>query len=156
MQISRDPTSGASRGYGFLGYDSFEAADAAIEAMNNRFLANKPISVSYAMKKDGKGELHGSGAGKLILKNNTLVLCLINSGLGLNSERLLAKQAQRNAPPPHATQSEIGYPPTHVTPIAHVQPMMQPLPPTGYPAMPGQPFIRKLIFSNQLQRIKYH
>ena len=56
-----------SRGFGFIAYDSFDSADAAIEAMNNRFLANKPIQVSYAQKKDGKGDLHGSGAGKLRL-----------------------------------------------------------------------------------------
>lgn len=107
-KISREPATGASRGYGFLGYDSFEAADAAIEAMNNRFLANKPISVSYAMKKDGKGELHGSGA-----------------------ERLLAKQAQRNAP-------DVAYPPGQSTPIpANI---ISAIPPVNY-AMPGAQYM---------------
>lgn len=62
-KIARELDSGISRGFGFIAYDSFDSADAAIEAMNNRFLANKPIQVSYAQKKDGKGELHGSGAG---------------------------------------------------------------------------------------------
>ena len=30
--------------------------------MNNQYLCNKPISVSYAFKKDGNGERHGSPA----------------------------------------------------------------------------------------------
>ncbi|GAA5870407.1 hypothetical protein JCM1840_004716 [Sporobolomyces johnsonii] len=81
-KISRDMTTGASKGFGFVSYDSFEAADAAIESMNNQFLANKPITVGYAFKKDAKGERHGTPA-----------------------ERLLAAQARKNnafpqAPPP--------------------------------------------------------
>lgn len=30
----RDPESGASKGYGFVSYDNFEASDAAFNAMN--------------------------------------------------------------------------------------------------------------------------
>lgn len=67
MQVTRDPDSGGSKGFGFVSYDSFEAADAAIEAMHGQFLANKAITVSYAFKKDGKGERHGSAAGTCIL-----------------------------------------------------------------------------------------
>lgn len=52
----RDPDNGSSRGFGFVSYDSFEAADAAIEAMHGQFLCNRPISVSYAFKKDTKGK----------------------------------------------------------------------------------------------------
>lgn len=33
-KIMRDPESGASKGYGFISYDCFEASDAAVEAMN--------------------------------------------------------------------------------------------------------------------------
>ncbi|KDN45242.1 RNA-binding domain-containing protein [Tilletiaria anomala UBC 951] len=82
-KVARDPTTGVSKGYGFVSYDSFEAADAAIESMNNQYLLNKPISVDFALKKDGKGgEKHGTAA-----------------------ERLLAAQARKNnampaAPPP--------------------------------------------------------
>ncbi|KAK4058875.1 Spliceosome-associated protein 49 [Microbotryomycetes sp. JL221] len=75
-KISRDPTTGASKGYGFISFDSFEASDAAIESMNNQFLMNKPITVSYAFKKDGKGERHGTPAERLLAaqarKNNAL------------------------------------------------------------------------------------
>ncbi|CAB5371549.1 unnamed protein product [Rhizophagus irregularis] len=40
--------------------------DAAIDAMNGQYLMNKPITVSYAFKKDGKGERHGSAAERLL------------------------------------------------------------------------------------------
>jgi splicing factor 3B subunit 4 len=30
-----------SKGFGFVSFDAFEAADAAIEAMNGQFLCNK-------------------------------------------------------------------------------------------------------------------
>ncbi|KAI9216783.1 hypothetical protein BC828DRAFT_392800 [Blastocladiella britannica] len=61
-KINRDADSGSSKGFAFIGYDTFEASDAAIAAMNNQFLMNRPMNVSYAMKKDGKGERHGSEA----------------------------------------------------------------------------------------------
>ena len=32
--------------------------------MNGQYLMNKAITVSYAFKKDGKGERHGTAAGK--------------------------------------------------------------------------------------------
>ncbi|KAJ6378761.1 hypothetical protein OIU78_028895 [Salix suchowensis] len=51
----RDPETGNSRGFGFISYDSFEASDAAIEAMNGQYLCNRQITVSYAYKKDTKG-----------------------------------------------------------------------------------------------------
>ena len=96
LQISRDPSTGASKGYGFISYDSFEAADAAIESMNNQFLMNKPVTVGYAFKKEGtgsKGDRHGTAA-----------------------ERLLAAQARKNnampmpgAPPPPPPPPGMGY-----------------------------------------------
>ncbi|CAI5515960.1 unnamed protein product [Closterium sp. Naga37s-1] len=62
-KIMRDTESGNSKGFGFISYDSFEASDAAIEAMNGQYLCNRAISVSYAFKKDTKGERHGTPAG---------------------------------------------------------------------------------------------
>lgn len=59
---SRDPT----RKFGFLTMDTFESADAAIEAMNGQFIMNRPIQVSYALKKDGSGERHGTAAERLL------------------------------------------------------------------------------------------
>ena len=62
-----EPETGASRGFGFIAFDSFESGDAAIESMNGQYLANRPVHCSYAYKKDGsKGERHGSAAGASI------------------------------------------------------------------------------------------
>lgn len=65
-KVMRDPDTGESRGFGFISYDSFEASDAALAGMNGQFLCNRPISVSYAYKKETKGERHGSAAERLI------------------------------------------------------------------------------------------
>ncbi|KAK9466444.1 hypothetical protein V1512DRAFT_168943 [Lipomyces arxii] len=70
--ISRDDAM-QSKGYGFVSFDSFEASDTAIEGMNGQFIMTKPVTVTYAFKKDGKGERHGDEA-----------------------ERLLASQAKKN------------------------------------------------------------
>jgi len=69
-RIMRETDSGSSRGFGFVSYDSFEASDAAISAMNGQFLSGRPISVSYALKKDSKIDRHGSVAERLIAANN--------------------------------------------------------------------------------------
>ena len=53
-----------SKGFAFINFASFEASDAAIEAMNGQHLCNRAITVSYAFKKDSKGERHGSAAGE--------------------------------------------------------------------------------------------
>ena len=55
-----------SKGYGFVSYHDFEAADMAIENMNGQFFGGKQISVQYAFKKDGKGERHGTAAERLL------------------------------------------------------------------------------------------
>ncbi|KAK9463380.1 uncharacterized protein V1516DRAFT_667608, partial [Lipomyces oligophaga] len=71
-KIARDDNL-SSKGYGFVSFDSFEAADAAVEGMNNQFLMTKSCTVAYSFKKDGKGERHGDTV-----------------------ERLLASQAKKN------------------------------------------------------------
>lgn len=66
-KIARDPTTNVSKNYGFVSFDSFEAADAAIESLNNQFLLNRPMTVMYALRKDAKnGERHGSEAERLV------------------------------------------------------------------------------------------
>ena len=64
-KIVRDPETGTSKGYGFVTFDSFSAADTAISRMNGQFLGNRVIAVSYAQKSDSK-ETHGSAAERLI------------------------------------------------------------------------------------------
>ncbi|GAU22420.1 hypothetical protein TSUD_123070 [Trifolium subterraneum] len=69
-EIMRDPDTGNSRGFGFISYDSFEASDSAIEAMNGQYLCNRQITVSYAYKKDTKGERHGTPAERVLAASN--------------------------------------------------------------------------------------
>ncbi|KAI1301836.1 Splicing factor 3B subunit 4 [Halotydeus destructor] len=71
-KIMRDPETGNSKGYAFVNFASFEASDAAIEAMNGQYLCNRPITISYAYKKDAKGERHGSAAERLLAAQNPL------------------------------------------------------------------------------------
>jgi len=68
----RDPETGASKGYGFVSYDSFEASDNAFNAMNGQYFCNRTIHVSYAYKKDTKGERHGSAAERLLAANRPM------------------------------------------------------------------------------------
>lgn len=52
-KVMYDVETGTSKGFGFVSYDSFEAADYAIECMNGQYLCNRPIVVQYAFKKVG-------------------------------------------------------------------------------------------------------
>jgi splicing factor 3B subunit 4 len=112
-KISRDPETGGVKGFGFVSFDNFESADAAIDAMEGQYLMNKQISVSYAFKKDGKGEKHGSAA-----------------------ERLLAAEARKNVQMPNRLYS--GGPAMAPAPGAgsHTTMPAQPMMPS-YPAVNG-------------------
>jgi len=68
--VVRDVDHGGSKGFGFVKYDSFEAADLAIECMNGQFLANRTISVQFAFRKDTPGERHGSQAERILAANS--------------------------------------------------------------------------------------
>jgi len=68
-KLMRDPISGISKGFAFISYDSFEAADKAIQTLHGQFFSNKVISIEYAYKKDTKGERHGSAAERLLAAN---------------------------------------------------------------------------------------
>ena len=48
----RDENNEKSKGYGFVGFDNFESADAAITSMNGQFAGGKQIEVTYAYKRD--------------------------------------------------------------------------------------------------------
>lgn len=66
-KIARDSVTNESKNHGFVSFDSFEASDAAIEALNNQYLANRPMTVAYAIKKDARhGERHGTEAERLV------------------------------------------------------------------------------------------
>ena len=72
-KIMRDFSNNSPRCYAFVNYSSFEASDAAIEAMNGQYFSNRPISVSYAFKKDGKGERHGTMVERLLAQKNKML-----------------------------------------------------------------------------------
>ena len=72
-KIMRDTDTGNSKGFAFVNYSSFEAADAAIKNMNGQFLMGRAISLQYSYKKDTKGERHGTAAERLLAKQNPLV-----------------------------------------------------------------------------------
>jgi splicing factor 3B subunit 4 len=64
--------------YAIVSFTDFSASDRALEALNGQYLGGRPITVSYALKKDGKkGERHGSDAERRLAalgqKNNVLV-----------------------------------------------------------------------------------
>lgn len=48
-KIMRDPDTGASKGFGFVSFDGFEASDGAIEAMNGQYLCNRSAHGLAAM-----------------------------------------------------------------------------------------------------------
>lgn len=141
----RDPETGNSKGYAFINYASFDASDAAIEAMNGQYLCNRPISISYAFKKDSKGERHGSAAGnlpRLIFPPTDRANFRFHTHSGLISERLLAaqnplSQADRphqlfaDAPPLPPAQGNMQAPMAGPPPM-----MMAGMPQQGQPPMP--------------------
>ena len=78
----RDET--ASRCFGFVSFDSFESSDAAIAAMNGQYISGRPITVTYALKKDSKTERHGSAAERILAARNP------NTGLRNRPNQLFA------------------------------------------------------------------
>uniref|UniRef100_A0A8B9KSE0 Splicing factor 3B subunit 4 n=1 Tax=Astyanax mexicanus TaxID=7994 RepID=A0A8B9KSE0_ASTMX len=117
-KIMRDPDTGNSKGYAFINFASFDASDAAIEAMNGQYLCNRPITVSYAFKKDSKGERHGSAAERLLAAQNPL------------------SQADR----PHQLFADAPPPPTAPTPVMTTLGAAIPIPgmppPGAFPPVP--------------------
>lgn len=117
-KIARDPGTLASKGYGFISYADFESSDAAVENMNGQYLMNKPITVQYAFKKDGKGERHGTPAERLLAaqarKNNALPFGARPPGMrgpAYLPGQFAGALAQPVAPPPgFAPQQVIGMP----------------------------------------------
>ena len=60
--VQREAVSGTPRGFGFVNFDTFEGADAAIEALSGQFLAGRQAVVQFAFRKDAPTERHGSSA----------------------------------------------------------------------------------------------
>ncbi|XP_040581967.1 splicing factor 3B subunit 4 [Lepeophtheirus salmonis] len=125
-KIQRDPETGNSKGFAFINYASFEASDAAIEAMNGQYLCNRAISLSYAFKKDAKGERHGSAAERLLAAQNPL------------SQADRPHQLFADAPPvPMPTPIPVLPPPPPPPPSSVMN--MPPPPPGSHPMLPPRP-----------------
>ncbi len=96
---------GISKGYGFILYDDFESSDKALESMNNQYLMNRACTISYAYKKDGKGERHGDASERMLAarakENGTLPTLETNGvGGGANSIPLNTNRTPAPAPDP--------------------------------------------------------
>uniref|UniRef100_H0XI89 Splicing factor 3b subunit 4 n=1 Tax=Otolemur garnettii TaxID=30611 RepID=H0XI89_OTOGA len=101
--------------------------------MNGQYLCNRPITVSYAFKKDSKGERHGSAAERLLAAQNPL------------SQADRPHQLFADAPPPPSAPNPVvsslgsGLPPPGMPPPGSFPPPVPPpgaLPPGIPPAMP--------------------
>merc|ERR1719466_294054 len=125
-KIQRDPETGNSKGFAFINYASFEASDAAIEAMNGQYLCNRAIAISYAFKKDSKGERHGSAAERLLAAQNPL------------SQADRPHQLFADAPPVPPPGGMPPLPPG--PPGSHPMPPMPPPPSNRPPMPPGRGF----------------
>lgn len=125
-KIMRDPETGNSKGFAFINFASFEASDAAMDAMNGQYLCNRPISVSYAFKKDSKGERHGSAAERLLAAQNPL------------SHADRPHQLFADAPVPQMMPGQILPPPMMAPPPPPTPGGMLP-PPPPVPAPPQAP-----------------
>ncbi|KAF5463959.1 hypothetical protein F2P56_014078 [Juglans regia] len=139
-KIMRDPESGNSRGFGFISYDSFEASDAAIEAMTGQYLCNRQITVSYAYKKDTKGERHGTPAERVLAASNPTAQKSRPHTLFASGPPTLLNVPQANGtvpPRPFANGS------VAPSPIPALRPpqgaAFHPMPMGGQPAWQGQP-----------------
>ncbi|XP_057306959.1 splicing factor 3B subunit 4-like [Hydractinia symbiolongicarpus] len=130
-KIMRDSDTGNSKGFAFINFASFEASDAAIDAMNGQYLSNRPISVSYSFKKDAKGERHGSAAERLLAASNPLTQT--------DRPHQLFADAPRTASHMHDTTNRPPPGMHNVLPPPIVPPPMGMMPPMGMPGMnPGQ------------------
>jgi splicing factor 3B subunit 4 len=111
-KIVRDEQSKESKGFGFVNFDSFEAADAAIEAMSGQSLGGRQITIMYAFRVDNKTERHGSQAERLLaaasrskpsLKPNTLFATApgqIVSSVPLTGQSMTGDLMQQQQPSP--------------------------------------------------------
>lgn len=123
-KIMRDFSANNSRAYAFINYASFEASDAAIESMNGQYFSNRPVTVSYAFKKDSKGERHGTMVERLLAQKNKMM-----SGEKPTAGTVDTPQAPFQPPSAMALNvpTVVGLPPP--LPIPNMPPIMAPIVP---------------------------
>lgn len=140
--VARDPNTGISRGFGFVSYDAFESSDAAVEAMNGQYLCNRPISASYAFKKDAQGERHGSAAERLLAAQAKKGSAVADKSPSLQAVQPTPMQIQAQS-----AATQYYYPPqmSYYSPPAQQQPYYAPMQTQTMPyQMPGQPAMAML------------
>jgi len=135
-KIQRDPETGNSKGFAFINYASFEAADAAIEAMNGQYLCNRAIAISYAFKKDSKGERHGSAAERLLAAQNPLSQADRPHQLFADAPPVPLPSVTPVPPPPSMMG---GFMPPPPVPPPGGMPPLPPGPPGSHPMPPMPP-----------------
>lgn len=128
-KVARDLETGLAKGYGFVNFDNFDSADAAIESMNGQFLCNKPITVTFAFKKDGKGERHGTAAERLLALQAKKAGISVADAIAAN-EKAAATAAASGANPYAILQPGQQYP--QAMPPAQPGMMYPPQMPMGY------------------------
>jgi len=137
-KIQRDPETGNSKGFAFINYASFEASDAAIEAMNGQYLCNRAIAISYAFKKESKGERHGSAAERLLAAQNPLSQADRPHQLFADAPPVPLPSIPSAVPPPPSMMG--GHYPPPVPPPGgmggHGAPPLPPGPPGSHPLPP--------------------
>jgi splicing factor 3B subunit 4 len=144
----RETESQNSKGFAFINFASFEASDAALEAMNGQYLCNRPITVSYAFKKDSKGERHGTEAERFLAAQNPLSLAERPHQLFADAPALpgttasLSGHAAAMPPMPPMPSAAAAMPPVMAPPMMGMIPSASMFPggPFGAPfQMPGAP-----------------
>eukprot|EP00398_MALV-I-01_sp_L67-1_P000795 gene795-746_t len=158
-KVMRDPDSAESRGFGFISFDNFDASDAALSAMNGQFLANRPINISYAYKKETRGERHGSAAERLLAANRPDPNKDTSSTAPPPKFRDEPKGLAQSRPPAAKSGGPKAGPPTNL-------PGMPPgMKAPGMPSMPGLPpgmpmpyvfILKKTSFHTNFDRRLYH
>lgn len=153
-KIMRDPETGNSKGFAFINFASFEASDSAMDAMNWQYLCNRPITVSYAFKKDSKGERHGSAAERLLAAQNPLshadrphtlfADAPVPSMMPVGMNQMIPPPLMAPPPPP-STPGSLPPPPPVPPPSGQypagippppLPPMQPPMPPPPQPPLP--------------------
>ena len=134
-KIMRDPESGSSKRYGFVSFDNFDSSDAAINTMNGQFLGGKVVDVSYAYKKDTKGERHGSVAERILAANrpNSIYTPMFpmfggsdTSMMGVNNQNVNNMKSFINIPNNSAGSNMIRPPDSNLIIKNQIQPPMIP------------------------------
>lgn len=170
-KLMTEPDSDTSRGFGFVQFDSFESADAAIAAMDGQYIANRPIHVNYAFKPNSKGERHGTEEERELERQSKEAMGSVSIRPTLSSAPASANISSMPnmsnvlmiPPPPPQTQSTIPIMiPQHqpiqpiITqinqPIRLTLPQQQPLQFIGHPQIPPPlPIPYSLPYSMQMQ-----